>query len=423
MSLVTETPEVATGMQKPATRGLVRGQWQVLLGATIGNFASPTPALLTVFGVVLVPIAQEFGWPRALVSGVLGVASLVSAATLVPVGWLVDRLGTRRIVLWGNIAFALSMMAFTFTPAQVPFFYGLFILTAFCGTFVLPVVYSRAVAGWFDKGRGAALGFVAGAGNGVGASVLPIVAGVLLANFGWRAAYQGIAVMVLVLGFPVLLTCMRDPVIPRVAADITDAPLPGLSFAAALRTPTFWLLAVAIGLCAACLTAMFTQVIPVLMERHFTLTQAITVLTVFSLTCAGWQWLMGFFLDRFQRPWILAPFYLLAVAGLLLLQFGQTNTHLVISGVLMGLGLGAEYSALPYLASRYFGLRSYGRLVALIYAGITIALGFVPLFMNAIYDVEKSYAYALYAIEAVMTGAALLLFFLPRHDRMVEPPK
>jgi hypothetical protein len=40
--------------------------------------------------------------------------------------------------------------------------------------------------------------------------------------------------------------------------------------------------------------------------------------------------------------------------------------------------------------------------------------------MNAIYDIDKSYTHALFAIEAVMVIAAISLFFLPRHDQMIK---
>ncbi len=222
------------------------------------------------------------------------------------------------------------------------------------------------------------------------------------------------------LGFPILFFFMKNPTVAMRQDEVTAVPVEGLEFAQILKSRTFWILALAIGLCAASLTAMFTQLVPVLTDRHFSLTQAITVLTVFSLTCALWQWIMGFLLDHAKRAWVLAPFYFLAVGGLLLMQYGTSDPHLVLGGVLMGLGLGAEYSAVPFLVSRYFGLKSYGRAVSLIYSGISIMLGLVPLFMNAIYDLDKSYTYALFAIEGIMVLAALSLFLLPRHDRMID---
>ncbi|WKL57134.1 MFS transporter [Asticcacaulis sp. ZE23SCel15] len=418
MAIISETAMAADAPAEAAS-DLGRTQKKVLLAATIGAFVSPTPALLTVYGIVMVPIAQEFGWPRAQVAGVLSIAALLSAITLIPLGWLLDRIGPRRIVLFGITTFAAAMAAFSLAPPQVGPYYALFITTVFFGTFTTPIIYSRAIAGWFEKGRGAALGFSAGIGNGAGATLIPILAGVLLTYYGWRVTYQGVALLVFALGFPIVLTCLRAPPLrPQMSKD-APVPVDGLTFSEAMKTRTFWLLAIAVGLCAACLTAMFTQIVPVAMSRGLTLTQGVMVITVFSMTCALWQWAMGFLLDRIKGAWILAPFYVLAAAGLLLLQYGEGTPMLILAGILMGLGLGAEYSALPLLVSRYFGLRSYGRIVLTIYSAIAIVRGIVPLMMNLQFDATQSYGLALHVIQAILIVAALSLFALPARSSLL----
>jgi hypothetical protein len=80
MAIISETA-MAVDAPAGAAPDLGRTQKKVLLAATIGAFVSPTPALLTVYGIVMVPIAQEFGWPRAQVAGVLSIAALLSAIT------------------------------------------------------------------------------------------------------------------------------------------------------------------------------------------------------------------------------------------------------------------------------------------------------------------------------------------------------
>jgi MFS family permease len=165
---------------------------------------------------------------------------------------------------------------------------------------------------------------------------------------------------------------------------------------------------------------MFTQIVPVTMSRGLTLTQGVMVITVFSMTCAVGQWAMGFLLDRIKGVWILAPFYALAAGGLLLLQYGDSNAMLILAGILMGLGLGAEYSALPLLVSRYFGLRSYGRIVLLIYSAIAIVCGIVPLLMNLQYDRSQSYEKPLLVTGAILIVSALCLFLLPALDRNLK---
>ncbi|MEC4591957.1 MFS transporter [Nitrospirillum amazonense] len=406
----------------PAAR-MTPAQARILFAATMGNFMSATPVLYTVFGMVLIPISQEFGWPRAQVSGVLGLAALCAAAMAFATGPLVDRYGPRRLILMGSLSFAVALGLFSLAPARVLPFYGLFLLADIAAAFASPMTYSKAVSGWFDRGRGAALGFAGGVGNGLGATVIPIIGGVLLSRFDWRVTYQGMALMVGAIGFPILLRYLRDPPpgglrdAGPARAETMTATANDLTLRQAVGTRAFWITALAIGLCAACMTAMFTNLVPVLTERGFALADGVTVVTVFALVCAVAQWLMGLVLDRIATPLILVPFYLLGLGGLLLLQYGPSMPWLVAAGVMMGLGLGAEYSALPFLVSRYFGFRSYGAIAGVLYGGINVGMGLIPFAMNGIFDVYRSYDPALHLIQGLMLAATAAFLFLPSYGR------
>jgi MFS family permease len=49
----------------------------------------------------------------------------------------------------------------------------------------------KMVAGWFDEKRGLALGISAGVGNGLGATFMPVLAGLMLGPWGWRGPLWG----------------------------------------------------------------------------------------------------------------------------------------------------------------------------------------------------------------------------------------
>ncbi|MFT4248099.1 MAG: MFS transporter [Pseudomonas sp.] len=392
---------------------LSKAQKGILVAATTGNLVGTTPALFSIFGLVLIPIAEEFDWPRAQVSGALGIVSILSGVLNLLTGPLLDRFGARRLALAGSLCFGLALALFTTTGPDLVQFYALFILAGIASAFCSAMIYSKVVAGWFDAGRGAALGFTGGVGNGLGAALLPALAGAAIALYGWRAGYLAVALVVLLLGFPTLSRWLRDPPRPTAMAGEAD----GASLQMALRGRLFWTLLFTVGACAACLTAMFSQVVPVLAERGIGMAQSIPVLTVFSLVCAAWQVGMGSLLDRAGTPWAMAPFYLIAAAGLLLLQHASSTPALLLAGAMMGLGLGTEFGALPLLVSRYFGLRNYGSIAGVMYATITVAQGLVPLAMNRVFDLRHTYAPALHAVQGLMLVAALTLLLLPRFGR------
>ena len=164
------------------------------------------------------------------------------------------------------------------------------------------------------------------------------------------------------------------------------------------------------------MTAIFAHVVPMLLDRGVSARQATTVLATFSLVTAGWQIGMGYMLDRIPRPWIAAPFYLLALAGLILLESASSYPLLLLSGMLMGLGLGTEYGVLPYFLSRYFGTRHYGAISGSMYGVIVLTQGLTPFLMDIVFDVTGNYDIAIIAIcIGLVLGAILITRLLPFH--------
>jgi MFS family permease len=98
-----------------------------------------------------------------------------------------------------------------------------------------------------------------------------------------------------------------------------------------------------------------------------------------------------------------------------LLLHASSAPWLIGAGVLLGLGIGAEYSILPYVISRYFGMRHFGAIAGVMYATVMLASGVTPLLMDFVYDAAKSYGPAMLTVEAGLLLAAALLASLPAY--------
>src|SRR5829696_8131712 len=83
------------------------------------------------FGVVLKPISEEFGWDRAQLTGAVMLAMIVLSICQPLVGILVDRSGAKKILVGGIALLGLSLIPFSLATSlwQIYFFYGL--LTSF----------------------------------------------------------------------------------------------------------------------------------------------------------------------------------------------------------------------------------------------------------------------------------------------------
>ncbi len=385
----------------------------VVFACTVGNAVSVTPMVYTVFGLFLIPISTEFGWPRSAVSIVLLIIAVAGALSYPIVGRIIDRYGARTVILTGNVLFATSVALVSLTSASHFQFYMTYALIGLTAAIPSSVMFTKVIAGWFDRRRGLALGFVGGVGNGTGAAIAPIFVHMLLSNYGWRGAYQGIALAIVLIGFPILFLFLRDP--PKaLVAEAENAE--GMTLAEARKTSTFWMILIAIALGAGCVTAVFAHVIPMLVDRGIGMDKAVTVLVTFSMVTAAWQVGVGYMLDRIPRPWIAAPFYVAAVAGILLLESTSDHGLLLLAGVLMGLGLGTEYGVLPYFLSRYFGVRHYGAISGMTYGVIVLTQGITPFLMDLNFDIVGNYNYSVIVIcVALLGGAALITRLRPFH--------
>lgn len=394
----------------------------IVTACTVGNIVSMTPAVHSVFGLFLIPLSTSFGWPRAAISGVLGLIAVMSALVLPIAGRYADRHGVRGVVLFGNALLALSIALLALTDGSLVRFYLTFALIAVAGSLPSSPLLSKIVSEWFDRRRGAMLGISAGLGNALGAILLPIAAAVMMGTLGWRGTYVGIAAIVLAVGFPTMFLLLREAPRGEAVAEAERAVRgEGLTLRQAARVPTFWLLIVAIASGGGCLTAIFSHVVPILAERHIDVATATAVISVFALVTAAWQITLGAALDRLPQARLIAPLYLVAVGGIAVCATATDRTALLAGGALLGIGLGTQYGALPYFVARYFGLRSFGTILGVMYSAVTLAQGATPVLLDHGFDVEGSYHTALVGVGLCLTLGAVLLLFLPAY-REAPPP-
>lgn len=90
-------------------------------------------------------------------------------------------------------------------------------------------------------------------------------------------------------------------------------------------------------------------------------------------------------------------------------MIGSGQSIAFIGAFLVGLGLGAEVDIIAYLASRYFGLRSFAEIYSLVFGAFALAGAFGPLMMGAGFDYTGSYRAPLVAFFAATLVAAALM--------------
>jgi cyanate permease len=119
----------------------------------------------------------------------------------------------------------------------------------------------------------------------------------------------------------------------------------------------------------------------------------------------------GYLFDRVFAPRVAIVVFLGATAGIGLLQGADVIWLAWLCAVLIGIGAGAESSLLGYLASRYFGLRSFGELFGYVFASFMIGTAIGPYAVGLGYEAFGSYDATLWVCVA---GLIFMCFLMSR---------
>ncbi|CAJ1495050.1 efflux MFS transporter LfrA [[Mycobacterium] burgundiense] len=188
----------------------------------------------TVLAFALPAIAEDFRPPATTQLWIVDVYSLVLAALLVPMGSFGDRIGRRRLLLWGATGFAIASTVAAFAPTAEALVAARALLGVF-GAMLMPPTLSL-IRNIFTDATDRRLAIAIWASCFTAGSALgPIVGGALLEHFHWGAVF--------LVAIPILLPLLIFA--PRVVPESRD-PNPGpldllsvtLAFAAML--PFVW---------------------------------------------------------------------------------------------------------------------------------------------------------------------------------------
>jgi MFS family permease len=120
-------------------------------------------------------------------------------------------------------------------------------------------------------------------------------------------------------------------------------------------------------------------------------------------------------MDRFFAPRAAALLFICSSAGILVFIFGHATWTPYAGALLLGAGLGAESDAVPFLLSRYFGLRRFSELYGYTWSAYAIAGAMGPLIMGNFFDHTHSYRAVMLVFAGAVIVAAGLFASLPKY--------
>ena len=399
-----------------------------MAGAACGIQFMLSGLLNQAFGAYVAVLSDERGWSKTALSGAAALQSVESAIMGPALGWLMDRFGTRNLVMTGILIFAVAFAILSQIDSLGGFYVAAVLLAvgaSLSGYFPLTV----ALVQWFRRHRARAISIMS-LGMAMGGLAVPVVAW-SMHTYGWRATALGSGLVALLIGLP-LATIIRSrpedhgetvdgvPAEPPLSAADAAASAPALPLEAeftvrqALRTRAFWLLGLGHAFALLVVTSVSVHGITHMKEGlGYTVPQA--ALVVMALTCAQIAGIVmsAFLGDRFDKRIVAALCMFGHMSGLLLLTYA---THpIAVAGfvVLHGVAWGVRGPFMQAMRADYFGRQAIGMIMGL--SAVIVAMGQIagPMVAGMLADLTGNYRLG-FTVLALVAGTGSVMFLQAR---------
>ena len=410
--------------------------WFIAVFAGIALMVSngQTISGLSVYDVEFI---NEFGWSRGEIK-LRDMVTLLLAGLAAPfVGVLLDRYGVRRCMLAGWVVLILSYLAYSRLGSLA----GLYLIHAafalvlvVCGLNAAVILVSK----WFTRYRGTAIG-IALMGTSMGGIVFPQYGTAMIELLDWRGAFAWgslfPAALLLITWFAVRET--PPPVRsaasaeaagakPESGADDTSgaaadadagpethggAGLPpggGVSFATALRSPTFWALAVIAMTTFYTVLGVQAHIFLYMSDAQFDARTATNAVSLFFFCALVGKFAFGLASDFLNPRKVFFGNILVMLIGSLILV--RIDIALIWTAVVtFGLGWGGVYTVLQLTVMNTFGTRDAGKILGTITVLDATGGGLGIWLTGVIYDATGSYEipFLIFAAMILVALAAL----------------
>ncbi len=394
--------------------------WPIILASSLGIGLGLSPVPFYTIGMFAPELAREFGWGFGdIMVGIMVMTFMALVASPI-IGNLADRFGVRKVALTSVVLFALAFASFALNNGSLMQFYFSWGLIAVVGAGTLPITWTRAVNTWFEKKKGLALGLSL-IGTGVFGALLKPYTAWLIAEFGWRGAYLGVAALPVIVALPVAWFLFKEtPPEDETSATAELAAKPvvktGMTMGEVFRDYRFWILMIALVPISFALGGPIPNMENLLANKGFTAMEVASIVPVIGISVLVGRTLGGFLIDHYWAPGV--AFVLLALPALscwVLANYEVSFAVAMFSVFLIGFASGVEYDLLAYLIARYFGMKSYSTVYGFLYGAYALGAGLGPTVFGKIFDQTQSYSTILIVSMVVLLIGALMLLAMGRY--------
>jgi len=377
------------------------------------------------FGVFLKPVAEEFQWGRGTTAFAYTLLWWVSSPAGLLLGWLSDRIGTRKILVFGAIAFGLGV----FLSSRIESlwqFYLYFGILAGIGRGADRAPLLSAVLQFFRRRKGLAVGITL-SGTGVGTLLFPWLARYVISVIDWRAAFAVMGLLSWLILLPAAFIIRKprpgeaEPESADARARHTEAK--GIlgrenqdwTVAEVLNNRVFWIF-VATGLaCCISHSLPLAHIVAYASDRGITDLSAAGILGVIGVSAAVGRLMWGVTSDIIGARKTVFCCIALQTLAMFLVAFANSLSAFYLFAVGFGLAYGGVLPLYAVVTRELFGMRRFGTVYGMHSFVTSFGMGGGGIVGGYLFDFSGSYFIPLMtstALGLIATGFAAHLAFL-----------
>ncbi|MBI63002.1 MAG: hypothetical protein CL775_03155 [Chloroflexi bacterium] len=387
--------------------------WWVSLAGGVNAFFSSIPTF-SAGSVIFKAVEDEFGWSRAVVSGVASFGRF-GGALLGPIeGFLSDKFGAWKMVI---IGFAISSVGLFWLSSidTILFYYASYFVIS-VGTSIGGFVPSMSVVNaWMPHQRTKAMSWVIG-GSSFGGFFTPLMV-LSIESIGWRQTMVVLGIIFLVVGPLISLVIRKKPnldfIIPK------DSPkkiiITNIEPRQAIRNKNFWIIAICHLLANVSVGAISAHIFLYLTDHdgvNLTIYLAGTILPLIAIISFIGQISGGILGDRYNKRIILPVLFLVQSVSLVILAFANNYFDAFLFSLLWGIGFGMRTPILHSLRGEFFGGKHYATILGLNALPMGIGMMISPVIVGFIYDSTNTYLYSLLSMAILCITASFLILLI-----------
>ncbi len=308
---------------------------------------------------------NEFGWSLGEIKFRDMITLLLAGLAAPFIGVLIDRFGVRRCMMAGWVLLILGNLAYSRLESLTGLYlvHALFALVlVVCGLNAAVILVSK----WFTRYRGTAIG-IALMGTSMGGIVFPQYGTAMIEVLDWRGAFAWGSLFPAIMLVATWLLVKDKP--SGQAADTSaanaTAAAEGVAYADALRSRSFW--ALAIIAMATFYTVLGTQahIFVYMTGADFDSRVATNAISLFYFCALIGKFVFGLAADHFDKRKVFYGNILVMLLGSLILI--RMNVNLIwIAVTAFGLGWGGVYTLIQLTVMNIFGTRDAGKILGTI---------------------------------------------------------